>query len=133
MNADAFKSHEMTTSMRERVLSAPTITTRPSRSVTAGSIGPYPQAAGTVRVRAGAPNEPPPTEGVADVDRCVNAVTLPSKDAMNDDSRQFLAAIVRSPVQRRLAVLFERGLPTDGPMEVALGAALHDLADPCPT
>jgi enoyl-CoA hydratase/carnithine racemase len=68
-----------------------------------------------------------PSAAIADVKRRINDITLPDVEALDQDSRLFLAGVARPETQARIAVLFERGLQTDGPLEAGLGAALGDL------
>jgi enoyl-CoA hydratase/carnithine racemase len=70
-----------------------------------------------------------PPAGIADTKRRVNEIVLPAVVALNEDSRLFLAGINRPESQNRIALLFERGLQTNGPLEAELGAALEDLAN----
>ena len=69
-----------------------------------------------------------PPAGIADTKRRVNEIVLPAVVALNEDSRLFLAGINRPESQNRIALLFERGLQTNGLLEAELGAALEDLA-----
>src|SRR3984885_12199342 len=70
-----------------------------------------------------------PPAGIADTKRRVNEIVLPAVVALNEDSRLFLAGINRPESQNRIALLFERGLQTNGPPEAELGSALEDLAN----
>jgi enoyl-CoA hydratase/carnithine racemase len=70
-----------------------------------------------------------PPAGIADTKRRVNEIVLPAVVALNEDSRLFLAGINRPESQNRIALLFERGLQTNGQLEAELGAALEDLAN----
>jgi enoyl-CoA hydratase/carnithine racemase len=71
-----------------------------------------------------------PLAGVADAKRRVNEITLPTTDAFAEDSKLFVAGVSRPESQARIAMLFQRGLQTDGPVEAGLGGALGDLPAP---
>lgn len=70
-----------------------------------------------------------PSSGVADAKRRVNAIALPGVDALRDDSQLFLRGLARPEVKARTALLFERGMQTDGAVEAGFGLALADLPD----
>jgi enoyl-CoA hydratase/carnithine racemase len=70
-----------------------------------------------------------PSAGVADAKRRVNAIALPEVDAFREDSRLFLRGLTRPEVKARTALLFERGMQTDGAVEAGFGLALADLPD----
>jgi enoyl-CoA hydratase/carnithine racemase len=68
-----------------------------------------------------------PPAAIADAKRRINEIALPAVDALHEDSRLFLAGIARPESRDRIALLFERGLQTNSPLEAELGAALEDL------
>ncbi len=70
-----------------------------------------------------------PSAGVADAKRRVNAIALPAVDALREDSQLFLTGLARPEVKARTALLFERGMQTDGAVEASFGRALADLPD----
>ena len=68
-----------------------------------------------------------PPAAIADAKRRINQIALPAMDALHEDSRLFLAGIARPESRDRIALLFERGLQTNSPLEAELGAALEAL------
>ncbi len=68
-----------------------------------------------------------PKAGIADAKRRVNDIALPDNDAVEEDARLFVSGLARPETKARSALLFERGMNTDSPVEAAFGAALAEL------
>jgi enoyl-CoA hydratase/carnithine racemase len=69
-----------------------------------------------------------PAEGLADTKRQVNAISLPSIEALNEDSRLFLQGVSRPQTQARLKALFAEGLQqAAGDAEMQFGGVLGRL------
>ncbi|SEO06559.1 Enoyl-CoA hydratase/carnithine racemase [Actinacidiphila rubida] len=68
-----------------------------------------------------------PRAGLAAAKAAVNAVALPTPDAVRADAALFQEHVRSEASQRRTAVLFDRGLQTRGPLELTLGDALIEL------
>lgn len=71
-----------------------------------------------------------PVAAVADAKRRVNAIALPDREALQEDSRLFLGGLTRPESQARVRRLFEAGLQAESRVELEFGAALDDLPAP---
>ncbi|WP_083208422.1 enoyl-CoA hydratase/isomerase family protein [Mycobacterium malmoense] len=68
-----------------------------------------------------------PLAGIADAKLRVNAITLPSVSALDEDGDLFLEGAARPEFQNRIRALFAKKLQTDESTEHGLGAALAEI------
>lgn len=68
-----------------------------------------------------------PLAGIADTKFRVNAITLPSVSALDEDGHLFLEGAARPEFQNRIRALFAKNLQTDEGTEHELGAVLAEI------